>query len=355
MNVSDFNRNIRLKLWGFGLVFFIASCGGGSGSSSNAEDSIPITPSFQFPVSPSSIQEIADTVVSRVDGIFLYIEKTGEEPLVLSAGIRNRDSMDSAAADDLFKIASISKLYIAVAVSKLVSEGSLLMTDSLRFWLPDIGDRIANAESISIRHMIEHRSGIPDFDSQAGFSWQNPHSNIDDTLEFALDKPADFSPDSRFEYSNTNYLLLGKIMDTVLGYSHHDYIRDEILLPLGADNTFLLASDINSEALVSGYWENRDRRLQDYAIPGGSMISTAEDVGIFLRALNTGDLLSAEDKRNYAYWFNHSGWLPGYQSQANYYSDIDTVLIQFVNTTGSNSETLAAETVEEILRILRSR
>ena len=77
-----------------------------------------------------------------------------------------------------------------------------------------------------------------------------------------------------------------------------------------------------------GYWENIDRSTQDYVIPGGSMISTVKDIAIFMRALNTGVLLNAEEKRVYAsvYWFNHTGWLPGYQSVANYQQNIDAIL-----------------------------
>jgi hypothetical protein len=119
-------------------------------------------------------------------------------------------------------------------------------------------------------------------------------------------------------------------------------------------DTYAELSDIDPSLLVKGYWGTEERSMQDYVIPGGSMISTVKDIAIFIRALNTGTLLSPAEKTVYAsvYWFNHSGWLPGYQSVAHYYNDIDTVLIQFINTTGGNSENIASSSYEQIVNLL---
>ena len=150
-----------------------------------------------------------------------------------------------------------------------------------------------------------------------------------------------FDPDTRTSYSNTNYLLIGRILDNVLGYSHHQYIDDEILAPLGLTNTYSLLSQVEYVDVVSGYWYGYDDDLRnlDHVIPGGSMIATAEDVGIFLRALNDGSLLNEDEQTIYSsiYEYEHTGWVPGYYSIARYYADIDTVVIQFVNTTGGDT------------------
>ena len=186
--------------------------------------------------------------------------------------------------------------------------------------------------------MLQHRSGIPNFTDQIGFDWFTPHTDNDKALELVLDKPADFKPDARYSYSNTNYLLIGRILDKVLGYSHHQYIDEEILTPLGLTNTYSLLSQVNNEDVVSGYWYQYDDDLMelDFVIPGGSMVATAQDVGIFLRALNDGSLLNNDEQAIYSsiYEYGHTGWLPGYQSIARYHEDIDTVVVQFVNTTG---------------------
>lgn len=332
----------------FILAMLVTGCGGGSDTSSST--SVPVVPP-----AAQSVQSILDSASSgSIDGIFVYVDKNGSEPMSFASGVQNKTIATPATHTSLFKIASISKLFIAVAATKLASQNSLQMDDSLAMWLPALAGQIQNSESITIRQMLEHRSGIPDFDSQTGFSWQNPHQDIDETLEFALNLPADFSPDARYEYSNTNYLLISKVLDTVLGFSHRVFIQSEILTPLGMTDTYSLFEEVDTNQMIHGYWDGTDRLMQDYAIPGGSMISTVKDVAIFIRALNTGDLLSSDERQLYPYFFNHSGWVPGYQSIAQYHQNIDTVVIQFVNTTGSGSEDQALTTFESIISFLRN-
>ncbi len=83
------------------------------------------------------------------------------------------------------------------------------------------------------------------------------------------------------------------------------------------------------------------------------MIATAEDVGIFLRALNDGSLLTDDEQAIYSsiYEYEHTGWVPGYYSIARYYKDIDTVVIQLVNTTGGETWGLANITGGKALAI----
>ena len=229
---------------------------------------------------------------------------------------------------------------------------TLRADDTLATWLPDLASRIENSDNITIKNLLQHRSGVPDFDSQAGFSWNNAHTNIDDTLEFALDLAADFAPDAKYEYSNTNYLLIGKILDTALGYSHHTYIQENILTPLNMQDTYNLLTDSDNRLLARGYWNNADFTEQDYVIPGGSMVSTVKDVAIFIRSLANGDLLDTDAHALYIdlfFSYGHSGWLPGYQSIARYHANLDTVIVQFVNTTGGTSEAVSAAAYDEIV------
>ena len=74
--------------------------------------------------------------------------------------------------------------------------------------------------------MIQHRSGIPNFTDNPAY-WENEEENGKNALNFALDLPANFKPNEGYEYSNTNYLLLRRIMDEALGYNHHEYIKEK--------------------------------------------------------------------------------------------------------------------------------
>ena len=122
-------------------------------------------------------------------------------------------------------------------------------------------------------------------------------------------------------------------MDKFLGYSHQQYIKEEILIPLGLKNTFGSLHEVNIEDVMSddyaGYEEDEKT---DFT---GLMIATVEDVGIFTRALNDGSVFKEEDQEIYSsvYVYKYTGLLVGYQSIAEYHEDIDTVVIQFNNTT----------------------
>ncbi len=308
---------------------------------------------------PDTVQGQLDNAVDHgLDGIIVYIDQPGEAPALYAAGWNNRAEQIPADPQALFKIGSISKLYIAAATAKLVNDGSLSLDDTLADHLPELAGRIENADRITLRMMLQHRSGIPNFTDHPEYPWFESLPDLNAYLEYALDEPADFEPDSRYRYSNTNYLLIGEILDRVLGYSHHQYIHDEILVPLGLTHTYSLLSQVDSGEVVSSgyhYGVEPDLKELDHIAPGGSMVATAQDVGIFLRALNDGSLLNDDEQAIYSsiYKYEHTGWVPGYQSIARYYEDTDTVVVQFVNSTGGDTEMISGIVFNRIVRILR--
>ena len=291
---------------------------------------------------PATVQEQVDAATDHgLDGIIVYVDQAGKPPAFYAAGWKNKAKQIQADPHALFKIGSISKLYIATAVAKLANSQVLSLDDKLADHLPELVGRIAYADQITVRMLVQHRSGIPNFVDEPGFDWFTAQTDRNESLALVLDQPADFKPDSRYRYSNTNYLLLGRILDKVLGYPHEQYIENEILAPLGLTHTYSFLNQANYDDVASGYWyqSNDDLKQLDFIIPGGSMVATAEDVGIFLRALNDGSLLNADEQAIYSsiYEYEHTGWLPGYYTIARYYKDMDTAVVQFVNTTGGDT------------------
>ena len=302
---------------------------------------LDLVPAWIAPL-PDTVQEQVDDAVDQgLDGIIVYVDQGGQPAAFYAAGWKNKLTQEPADPRALFKIGSISKLYIATAVAKLVNSGRLSLDETLADYLPELVGRIEYADQITLRMMVQHRSGIPNFTDDEAWDWFTTQTDINKALELVLEEPADFEPDARYSYSNTNYLLIGRILDNTLGYSHHQYIAEEILAPLGLTNTYSLLSQVEYDDVVSGYWYEYDDDLRqlDHLIPGGSMIATAEDVGIFLRALNDGSLLTDDEQAIYSsiYEYDHDGWVPGYHSMARYHEDIDTVVVQFVSTTGGET------------------
>tara|TARA_R110000744_G_scaffold208401_1_gene327052 strand:- start:21976 stop:23031 length:1056 start_codon:yes stop_codon:yes gene_type:complete len=308
---------------------------------------------------PNTVQQqLNDAIGYGLDGIIVYVDQAEKPPQFYAAGWKDRKNKIPANPKALFRIASISKLYIAVAVAKLVNDKQLSLDKTLADYLPELVGRIENADKITLRMMVQHRSGIPNYTDSPGF-WENDYSkNTNESLDLVLDTPADFTPDKKYRYSNTNYLLIGEILDNTLGYSHHQFIKKEILMPLGLNHTYSLLSEVNLDDVMSGYAVNYDPDLKpnDFISPAGSMVATAQDVGIFLRALNDGSLLNDNEQAIYSsiYVYEHTGLLPGYSSIAKYHKDIDAVVIQFVNTSGGYSWNVSEKVYKRIVKVLRN-
>jgi len=282
-------------------------------------------------------EEMEKAIEGGFDGMIVYVNQSGKSSFY-GAGLNNREKQTLVDPHSLFKVASISKLYIAAATTKLAEDNSLSLDQTLSNLIPEIKGKIENADQITLKMLLKHRSGIPEYIYEPGFDGETEESYLS-TAAFIYNKPADFPPNKKYAYSNTNYLLIGEILNRTLGYSHHDFITDEILLPLGLTNTFNLYSEVDSNAVMSGYYKGYDPDLKsvDHTRPGGSMVATAEDVGIFLRALIDGTLFTEEEQTIYSsiYEYEHTGWINGYTSIARYHSDIDAVVVQFVNTSST--------------------
>ncbi|RZK41050.1 MAG: class A beta-lactamase-related serine hydrolase [Pedobacter sp.] len=306
---------------------------------------------------PSTVQkQVEQGVDYGLNGIIVYIEKKGLKPEFHTSGFNNRVTQLPVNPHALFKIASISKLYIAAASAKLISENVLSLEKSLAEYLPELSDHIENSDQINLRMMLQHRSGIPEFITEPNLPWSNLPNDPAHFLNLVLDKPADFKPDGQFAYSNTNYLLIARIMDKVLKYSHHDYIRNYILTPLGLKSTYNVLAEADINVVTSGYYSEYegDLKTQNFVVPGGSMVATAQDLGIFLRALSDGLLLNEKEQALYSSFskFEHTGLLPGYSSIARYEKDIDAVVVMFVNTSGANTWSTVEILFNRVVRIL---
>lgn len=292
----------------------------------------PIVKAWIKPL-PNTVQEQVDKATDYgFDGIIVYVDKKGNKPAFYTSGYKNRENKIPVDPHSLFKIASVSKLYNAVAITKLASDGHLCLDSSLAVYFPELVGRIEYAEIITVRMMVQHRSGIPNYNATKNY-WLHPKQNNKERLDLVLDLPANFKPNSRYGYSNTNYLLLSKLIEKVTGESNFQYIKENILDPLNLKSTYGSIKDVNLDDVMSGYYVGYENDLK--TVDNDDMLATAEDLGKFIRALNEG--LVFKDKKEQEiytsiYKYEHTGLIPGYQTIAKYHKDIDAVIIQFTNT-----------------------
>lgn len=286
---------------------------------------------------PGSVQHEVDKAVGKsYDGMIVHVnfEKKSAN---YTAGWKDKKNKIPATAHSLFKIASISKLYIAAATVKLINSGKLSLDNTLEELLPEVVGNIEFANKITLRMLLQHRSGIPEYIYKSGFAGSDPSVDYMTTIALIYKDPAKFEPNKKYSYSNTNYLLIGEILNRTLGYSFHKFISNEILTPLELKHTFSLSTEVNSNEIMSGYYVESDvdiKLVELHTRPGGEMIATAEDVSVFLRALVDGSLLSEKEQEIYnsVATYEHTGWVNGYTSIAKYHKDLDAVIVQFVNT-----------------------
>src|SRR5437867_3114804 len=194
-----------------------------------------------------------------------------------------------------FRIGSITKMFTGLTGAQLEREG-LLKTDSVitNYLAKSITDRIANGDRITVKHLLQHRSGIYDFDDNP--RWILRYAVLDRRggwpptrhLKYVYNKPSRFPPGKRYEYSNSNFILLGLIIDQVTGHSHSIEIRKRFLDPLQLTNTYYELNEPARGERAHGYERLPCFSLDTYdwtPITGGSMglVSTVSVLAAFVR------------------------------------------------------------------------
>ena len=148
---------------------------------------------------PDTVQEQVNEAIGHgFDGIIVYVDQSGSSPEFYAAGWHDRENKIPAEPKALFKIASIGKLYDAVAVTKLVHDERLSLDKTLADYFPQLVGKIENAGDITLRMMMQHRSGIPNITDTPNF-WTKPPENSEEALGRVFGLPASFEPGEGYE------------------------------------------------------------------------------------------------------------------------------------------------------------
>jgi D-alanyl-D-alanine carboxypeptidase len=192
-----------------------------------------------------------------------------------------------------FRIASVTKSFTAALVLQLVGEGKLQLDDPVERWLPGT---VPNGENITLLQLLSHTSGIRDFDDPQGLMGPK------EVIAGPLSQPPLFAPGSAWSYSNTNYILLGLIVESSTGSTFAEQLRRRILTPLKLRRTTFEKSPADTAITppyAHGYDLGSSSRLRNVtAFKGhwasGGVVSTVDDLARFYAALLGGRLLRRE-------------------------------------------------------------
>lgn len=193
-----------------------------------------------------------------------------------------------------YKIGSITKTFTATVVFQLIEEGKLSLETKLSTFFPNV----ANSESISIEQMLNHHSGIRNYTATDEFlSYHSKPQTHADMLKRIEAFESDFEPGSKGEYSNSNYLLLGYIIEEIEGKSYGEVFEKKIIKPLKLSSTFV-GGEIqpeNGEAFsyqLADSWQPQPEWDMSVAYSAGALVSTTDDLQRFIAGLFNGELIS---------------------------------------------------------------
>ena len=259
----------------------------------------------------NEINTIIDAAVSQtgIAGATIYSVNKEGDVAWLANGLMNTSSNTAMQKDTKFRIASISKTFLATVVMQLMEQGDILLDHSYSNYLPDsVVNLFPYDGQATIKQLLNHTSGIYDFED-AQFEellFINPlkqwtpwellnYTSTADSADF-------YPPGTIYGYSNTNYILLGLIVEAVTNKSMEQNIRDGIITPLNLTNTFSWEEGIPENNYATGYMPLPDGSLMivnDQTIPlyfewgHGQMISTVKDLYTFYNALLQGNLFAS--------------------------------------------------------------
>ena len=302
----------------------------------------------------------------------VLIAQKGQVLLKKGYGRANYELNTENTPDTRFHIASVSKPFTSAAILLLQQRGQLKTSDPLAKFIPDY----PNGDKITLRHLLTHTSGIPNVNNFPDYDeWAKTRHSVVELVAKFKDKPLEFQPGEKYQYSNSNYNLLAYIIEKVSGESYGDFLQRNVFAPLGMSRT---GHDGNASTLISdrasGYQpvglddlENAPFLDWSNKTGNGSLYSTLDDLYKFDRALYSGRLLSkasrdemfAEAKGIHYGWatgeqdghklISINGRSPGFNATLLRFVDDDACIIVLSNSYSSVSQTVVAPDLARIL------
>jgi CubicO group peptidase (beta-lactamase class C family) len=250
----------------------------------------------------SEIREKVDALITRMAEADVFsgavlVAKDGKPIYEKACGIASRVWKAPNRIDTRFNIASLGKMFTAVAVAQLAERGKLSYEDTVGKFLPDYPNEDV-ARKVTVHHLLTHTSGLG---SRSLSSFRKGFRTLEEYFPSFVNEPLRFEPGSRFDYSNDGYLLLGAIVEKASGRDYYDYVREHVYGPAGMTGSDCYDLDTDPPNLATGYMDGPDGtrrnnvfRLPVRGLPFGLGYSTVEDLLKFDSALRSHKLLGAE-------------------------------------------------------------
>ncbi|KCZ65816.1 hypothetical protein L53_00470 [Hyphomonas sp. L-53-1-40] len=253
------------------------------------------TPAIEAIAEPP--QEIVEILEQFEFSGTILVGKKGNIILRQAVNASRIEEVEAVTPETRYPIASMTKSFTAALVLRLVDDGKLNLDQSLEELLPDFD--VSYAQDVTLRHLLQNRSGIPHYVDIPG--WFDNEVKRSFTEESFLDTlqalELKFQPGSDYLYSNVNYYLLARIIDRHAGGGYEDYLRSQILDPLGLADTGQIYQDVSG--LAANYLHSDDGGYEIIPITNpalfrgtASMYSTIDDLFAWGQAIIAGEVFS---------------------------------------------------------------
>jgi CubicO group peptidase (beta-lactamase class C family) len=231
-------------------------------------------------------------------GATALVARNGQIIYQKGFGLANLEWNEPMQADHIFRIGSITKQFTAVAILQLMEQGKLSLQDEITRFIPDYPTQ---GNTITIEHLLTHTSGIQNYTAMKDYL---PRMTLDMTpaemIDHFKDQPMRFAPGTKWSYSNSNYFILGYIIERITGQTYQAYLEENFFKPLGMTNS-LYASDIKIvKNRVDAYskgdhgFENAPSLSMTQPYAAGSIQSTVEDLYKWQQAVQSYKLVKKE-------------------------------------------------------------
>lgn len=252
------------------------------------------------PAVAGRIDADAQTVLQRTGtpGATLAVYRDGEPVYVHGYGLSDREQKTPATASTRYEIGSITKQFTAAAILQLQEAGKLDIHATLATYLPDA----PHAKEVTLIQLLSHTSGMPEYlDGDDVETWAVKPATFTQVMARIKDRPLDFPPGTRWSYSNSGYVLLGRVIEVASHESYEHYVKTHLLAKAGMGQTITVADEARAPAMAKGY-RHADGKLEAaptiHASVGwaaGNLISTVADLERWNMALQGGKIVSPAD------------------------------------------------------------
>ncbi|MER6616184.1 serine hydrolase domain-containing protein [Streptomyces xantholiticus] len=326
------------------------------------------------PSSDNDFPELSPAVAARLDtairqvmreadvpGVMVSLSAPGKGSYVRAFGVADKATGAPMDPDLYMRIGSETKTFTVTALLELVDQGKVALDDPIAKYI----DQVPNGDKITLRNLAGMRSGLFNYSMDEGFvkaleSDPTKPFTPQQLLDYAFKHPVQFQPGEKFEYANTNLILLGLVVEKAGGMPLNEFIDQKVVKPAGLRHTvFPTGAQFPSphahgytNQTASGKVEDSTNWDPSWGWAAGAMISDLRDLRSWARTLATGTLLSPETQAqrlktestgvpgagyglgifDVQGWIGHNGSLPGYESLTVYLPESKATLVVLLNT-----------------------